>query len=370
MQHFSKVGAKVTVGIDLGDKHSYLYVLDAEGQFLEEGRLKSTADALKDRFARIEAALVAVETGTHSPWVSRLLCSLGHEVLVANSRELSLISKSVKKSDRRDARMLAEVAYARPQLLMPIQPRPLEEQIDLARIRARQNLVETRTKLINHVRGAVKSMGGRLPSCSSQSFPQKVGEHVPAGLKAALAGHLEMIVELNAKLIGHDKAVEHLCKEKHPETERLRQVPGVGALTALAFVLVLVDPRRFATSRRVGAYLGLTPKQSDSGEQEPQLRITKAGNSLMRKLLVGSAQYILGPFGPDTDLRRYGQEMALRGGKNAKKRAVVAVARKLAVLLHHLWVTGEEYEPLRNAARKKSPQRRARSRMVVRGRND
>lgn len=365
MKDLSKVGAKVTVGMDLGDKYSYLYGLDAEGQFREEGRLKTTADAFKERFGPMEPALVAIETGTHSPWVSRLLGSLGHEVLVANSRELSLISKSAKKTDKRDAKTLAEVAYARPQLLMPIQPRPVEAQIELATIRARRNLVEIRSKLINHVRGAVKSMGGRLPSCSSQSFPRKVGEHVPAELKAALAGHLEMIVELNRKLGGHDKAVEHLCEEKHPETERLRQVSGVGALTALAFVLVLSDPRRFASSRTVGAYLGLTPRKSESGQQEPQLRITKAGDGLMRSLLVGSAQYILGPFGQDSDLRRYGQELARRGGKNAKKRAVVAVARKLAVLLHHLWVTGEKYEPLRNAARRKAAHRQARSRMVA-----
>jgi transposase len=353
MRNLSKVGAKLTVGIDLGDRYSYLYALDAEGQFREEGRLKTTADALKERFAPMEPALVAIETGTHSPWVSRLLGNLGHEVLVANSRELSLISKSDKKTDKRDAKTLAEVAYARPQLLRPIQPRPLEAQVGLARIRARQSLVEARTKLINHVRGAVKSMGARLPSCSSRSFPQSVREHLPEELKATLAPHLKLIEELSAEIRGHDKAVEYLCEKKHPETEVLRLVPGVGPLTALAFVLVLADPHRFRDSRRVGAYLGLTPRRSDSGDREPQLRITKAGDGLMRKLLVGSAQYILGPFGPDTDLRHFGLQLAHRGGKNAKKRAVVAVARKLAVLLHRLWLTGELYEPLRNAARRK-----------------
>jgi transposase len=268
--------------------------------------------------------------------------------LVANARELRLISQSNRKTDKSDAKTLAEVAYARPQLLRPIQPRPLEAQVGLARIRARQSLVEARTKLINHVRGAVKSMGGRLPSCSSRSFSKSVQEHVPEQLKATLAPHLKLIEELSAEIRGHDKAVECMCEKKHPETEVLRAVPGVGPLTALAFMLVLADPRRFRDSRTVGAYLGLTPRRSDSGDQQPQLRITKAGDGLMRRLLVGSAQYILGPFGPDTDLRRYGLELARRGGKNAKKRAVVAVARKLAVLLHRLWLTGEVYEPLRN----------------------
>ncbi len=350
MENFSKVCGKVTVGMDLGDKYSYLYVLDEEGEFVEEGRLRTTLDALRDRFSAMGPVRVAMETGTHSPWVSRLLSTLGNEVLVANSREFRLIADSDRKTDKADAKTLAEVAFARPQLLRPIQPRPLEAQVGLARIRARQSLVEARTKLINHVRGAVKSMGARLPSCSSRSFPDSVKDHVPDQLKATLAPHLKLIKELSAEIGGHDKAVEKLCEKKYAATEVLRQVPGVGPLTALAFLLVLADARRFRDSRTVGAYLGLTPRRSDSGEQQPQLRITKAGDGLMRRLLIGSAHYILGPFGPDTDLRRYGLELSRRGGKNAKKRAVVAVARKLAVLLHRLWVTGEGYEPLRNTA--------------------
>lgn len=362
MKNRTKFSGKVTVGLDLGDKYSYVYALDAGGELVEEGRVRTTAAALRKRFASMEPALVVMETGTHSPWVSRLLDGLGHEVLVANSRQLNLISESDKKTDRADAKTLAEVAYARPQLLRPIQPRPLEAQVGLAWIRGRQSLVEVRTKLINHMRGAVKSMGARLPSCSSHSFTGKAREHVPEELRAALAPHLKLIEELNAEIRGHDKAVEVLCKKKYPATELLRQIPGVGPLTALAFMLVLVEPRRFRNSRVVGAYLGLTPRRSDSGEQQPQLRITKAGDQLMRRLLVGSAHYILGPFGPDTDLRRFGLELARRGGKNAKKRAVVAVARKLAVVLHRLWLTGEVYEPLRSATRGK---RRRKSRAVA-----
>ena len=127
----------------------------------------------------------------------------------------------------------------------------------------------------------------------------------------------------------------------------IARVAGVGPLTALAYVLTLEDPDRFAGSRAVGAYLGLRPKQASSGTRTPQLRITKAGDGMLRRLLVGSAHYILGPFGPDCDLRRWGLRLAARGGKNAKKRAVVAVARKLAVLLHRLWVTGDRYQALR-----------------------
>ncbi len=352
MKDHSPVERGVTVGMDLGDKHSYFYVLDGIGEFLEEGRLATSEGALRKRFGSAEACRVVLETGTHSPWVCRLLESLGHEVLVANSRQLRLISESNKKTDRTDAKTLAELAYARPQLLRPIKPRPLEAQVGLAMIRARESLVQSRTKLTNHVRGAVKSMGGRVPSCSSRCFHHKALEHIPEQLRAILNPHLRMIEELNGQIRAHDRAVEHLCEKKYPQTGILAEVPGVGSLTALAFMLVIADPKRFKDSRTVGAYLGLTPRKSDSGDREPQLRITKAGDGMMRRLLVGSAHYILGPFGPDTDLRRYGLELGRRGGKNAKKRAVVAVARKLAVLLHRLWITGEVYDPLRNTAKK------------------
>jgi len=147
----------------------------------------------------------------------------------------------------------------------------------------------------------------------------------------------------------YDEKMEKLGSEQYPQTKLLRQVKGVGPITALAYVLTLENPQRFAQSRDVGPYLGLVPKQEDSGDNQPQLRITKMGDMMLRRLLVGSAHYILGPFGPDTDLRRYGIRLSERGGKNAKKRAVVAVARKLAVLLHSLWVSGEVYEPLRHA---------------------
>ena len=139
----------------------------------------------------------------------------------------------------------------------------------------------------------------------------------------------------------------------------MRQVEGIGPLTALTFVLTLEDPHRFKKSRSVGAYLGLVPATDRSGERDPQKRISKEGDQMLRKLLVGSAHYVLGPFGSDSDLRRHGQKIASRGGKNAKKRAAVAVARKLTVLLHRLWVTGEVYDPLYNANRSQKRQEAA-----------
>jgi transposase len=191
-----------------------------------------------------------------------------------------------------------------------------------------------------------------LPKCPARSFHKRAAAHIPEVLLPALGPILEQIGSLTERIRDYDRRLETVSKERYPETELLRQVEGIGPLTALTFVLTLEDPNRFERSRSVGAYLGLVPATDRSGERNPQRRISKEGDEMLRKLLVGSAHYILGPFGSDSDLRRHGEKMASRGGKNSKKRAVVAVARKLAVLLHRLWVTGEVYDRLHNAHRR------------------
>jgi transposase len=190
-----------------------------------------------------------------------------------------------------------------------------------------------------------------LPKCPARSFHKRAPEHIPQALLPALGPILEQIGSLTERIRDYDRKLETVSEAHYPETQLLRQVEGVGSLTALTFVLTLEDPHRFKKSRSVGAYLGLVPATDRSGERDPQKRISKEGDEMLRKLLVGSAHYVLGPFGGDSDLRRHGEKIASRGGKNSKKRAVVAVARKLCVLLHRLWVTGEVYDPLYNANR-------------------
>jgi len=345
----SAIPSQMTIGLDLGDRYSYFYTLDAAGENIESGRVQTTRSALEKRFRNGEVARVVMEAGTHSPWVSRLLTEWGHDVLVANPRQLALIAQNDSKDDPIDAELLARLGRVEPQLLAPIVHRGAEAQADLAVIRARDAVVASRTQLVNHVRGAVKSFGARLPKCSPRSFARKAELEVPEPLRGALEPVLQVIGEMTEQIKGYDRQLEAACQEHYPETELLRQVGGVGVVTALAFVLTLEDAQRFRRSRSVGSFLGLRPGRDKSGAQDPELRITKAGDRLLRRLLVGSAQYILGPLGPDCDLRRWGLKLASRGRKNAKKRAVVAVARKLAVLLHRLWVGGEVYEPLRLA---------------------
>jgi transposase len=340
---------KVTIGMDLGDKTSRYCLLDEDGKILRESGVASTKKAIAQAFARLGRCRVAIEVGTHSPWVSRLLASFGHEVIVANARQVKLISASSRKDDRTDAETLARLARLDPQLLRPIRHRSERAQEHLMVIRVRAALVEGRTALVNAARGLAKAMGERLPSCDADQLGVKRIESLPAGIEEALRPLVEEVESLTEKIHAADKQIEQIARKEYPETALLQQVSGVGALIALTFVLTVEDKERFQKSRDVGCYVGLRPKRSSSGESEPQLRITKEGDRYLRKLLVQGAHYILGYRGPDTDLRRWGLKLCTRGGKNAKKRALVAVARKLAILLHRLWVTGEEYEPLRNS---------------------
>lgn len=350
MEESSRVESRSVVGVDLGDRSSQICRLDWEtGAIQEERRLSMSVSSLQRYFSGLSSCRVILESGTQTPWVRRLLESFGHEVITANASKVQAIASSQQKTDERDARCLAQLGRVDPRLLSPVHPRSAESQQALAVVRAREGLVKARTMLINQVRGTVKSFGARLPGCSAQSFVRKVSTALPGALKAALEPLLAVIADLSERIRGFDRDVEAWA-QRFPVTQRLRQIRGVGALTALTFVLTLDDPHRFARSRSVGAYLGLVPASRSSGRSTPQLPITRQGDRLLRRLLVQAAHYILGPFGQDSDLRSFGLALAQRGGKNGKKRAVVAVARKLAVVLHRLWVSGEDYQAHRRSA--------------------
>jgi len=340
---------QLTIGLDLGDRSSSYCVLDAAGEITLEQKLPTTPEGMKQTFAKMPRCRLAMETGTHSPWVSRLLTALGHEVIVAHAQNVRLIVKSRRKDDRMDARTLARLARIDPQLLSPVQHRSAQAQLHLTEIRARAGLVSARTALVNAARGLVKSYGERLGKCGTFQFRQETATGLSAGLREALQPLLLEVESLNERIKEYDRRIERMSKERYPETALLKQIKGVGDVIATTYVLTIEDPHRFRKSRDAGCFVGLQPGRRNSGESEPQLHISKQGDEYLRTLMVQGAHYILGPFGEDSDLRRWGQKLAERGGKNAKKRAVVAVARKLAVLLHRLWVSGEVYEPLRNS---------------------
>ena len=339
------------VGIDLGDKCSRYCVLDLSGALVGEGVVNTSVQAFKMVFGGVGRMRIAVECGTHSPWVSRTLEELGHEVIVANPRRLRLISESDRKNDKADSRTLARLAQAAPDLLSPVLHRSEEVQLDLATIKARDAAVRSRTALISAIRGIIKSTGSRLAVCSSGVFAKTAIDSCPAALRDALLPLMRIVQALTNEIRAYDRAITRKAEKEYPETAAILTIPGVSPLTALTFVLLLNnDPRRIPKSRDLGCYFGLQPRQQDSGKHISQLGITKAGDGLMRKLAVQCAHFMLGKFGKDSALRRWGLALALRGGKNAKKRAVVAVARKLLILMHRLWKTQESFAPFYGCA--------------------
>lgn len=333
-----------TIGMDVSDKKVDLCILDGAGEPVMEVQVANTKRALERFFSKQESCLVALEAGTHSMWQGELIESLGHEVLVGNPRRLRAIWEHERKCDTRDAEMLARIARFDRSLLYPIRHRSARSHRDLEAIKGRDQLVKCRRQLLTHVRGAVKVHGVRITKCSPESFSTRAAEELPEELREVFWPILKSIEELSARIHHYERQIEALGRE-YPEVERLCAIRGVGTLTALAFVLRLEDPHRFENSRQVGAYLGLVPRRDQSGVLEKQLGITKAGDELVRRLLVNCAQYILGAFGPDCELRRFGLHLMERGGPKAKNKAVVAVARKLAVLMHAIWLSEESYDP-------------------------
>lgn len=352
MTEATTTSTTLTIGIDLGDRKSHICVLDASGGIVEEGRIATTPKALRARFEGLAPARIALEVGGHSAWVSELLKELDHEVIVANARKLRMIFQSDSKNDQLDAAQLARVARLDPKLLYPIEHRARSARADLAVMRSRDTLVTTRTRLVNHIHGVLKSFGHRVKKYGAAGFHRQVAGQIPEELQPALHPLLDMLAVIAERILNFDQEIRRLSTNVYPETALLSQVGRVGPITALRFVLTIEDPKRIERSRNIGAYLGLRPRQRQSGQRDPELRITKAGDRALRGLLVQCAQQTLGPFGKDSDLRRWGLELASRGGATAKKKAVIAVARKLAVLLHRLWLTGEVYEPLRNTNRR------------------
>ena len=352
MQKTSSMRATSAIGLDIGDRFTHLCAVDDRGEVVQRLRLVTTPQDLSSWFTGKPRCVVVLETGTHSPWISRLLERLGQEVLVADARRLRLIAESDQKTDRIDAQTLAELGRTRSKLIKTVKHRSEQAQADLTQLRSRDLLIRMRTKLVNRLRGTLKSFGLQPPRCDAGCFHRRVRPAIPPMLMDALKPIVDVASFVETELRAIDRKLAQVATERYPVTEHLRQVDRVGPVTSLAYALTVEDPTRFKRSRAVGAYVGLTPKRRDSGNTRSQLGITKAGSRMLRACLVQCAQQILRKRGKDCDLRRFGLAICERGGGNAKKRAVTAVARKLAVLLHRLWVTGEVYDPLRHAKRR------------------
>ncbi len=334
---------KKVVGLDLGDRHSHYCMLTSTGEVMEEGRIQTNRAALEKHFGTEAGMRIALEAGTHSGWVSRLLKSYGHQVIVANPRKIPTLTASKSKNDRNDAEQLARMAAFDPELLHPIEHRSAERQQDLNLIHTRSVLVRARTMLINCARGLVKSAGGRLPACSSEAFSEKVPAAVPPALKAACTPLLKQIAQINQAIAAMDKQIDGLDK-KYPEIAVLRTAPGVGPVVAACYVLTLDSPQAMETNRQAGAYLGLRPGQNSLAT--PTRSVASPGRAILTcGVYWCSRRSTFWAVAPNPELRCWGLKLAASGGKRDKKRALVAVARKLAVVLLSMWRNRKKFEP-------------------------
>lgn len=349
---------KITIGIDLGDREHRICVLNQLGAIEREYTIVNTREAFEFLVSQYPDARFVMEVGTHSPWISALLAGMNCEVIVGNARKLKAISAHERKCDELDARTLARIGRMDLNLLYPVKHVSQNALKDRLVISSRENLVSKRKELIQSIRGSVKTFGKRIDGGSPPTFPAaaRIILSEEPEILATLEPTLLAIEQMNQSIKELDKKIEQLSIEKYPVTALLRQIQGVGPITALAFILAVEDPARIDGTRDIGAYFGLVPRRDQSGEVDKQLGISKTGNPYMRKLLTQCAQYILGAHGPDCDLKRYGLRRAEQGkggtkkaAKGAKKKAITAVARKLSVLLLSLWRSGAEYDPFRNS---------------------
>jgi transposase len=334
-----------TIGCDLGDRETVTCAVSAKGKVTHRGEVRTDRESITRWFQSRPKAHVVMEVGTHSAWISGVAKAAGHRVTVINPHQFKLISDSRKKSDMQDAELLARAARADLELLRPVSHRREDTRVDLTLLRTRDLLVRERTKLVNHVRGTLKSFGVKPGKCTPEAFHKRVAPFVPEPLKLALEPVLNHLARLDETLKQLDESIEKTAKKHTKAMALLMSVPRVGTLTALAFCLVVENPRRFKKSRDLGAYVGLAPGRRQSGDSDVQLGISKAGDGLLRRLLVQCAHQLMFKNAPDSALKRWGTSKAKSGGKNGTKKTAVALARKLAVLLHRLWVTGKAYEP-------------------------
>ena len=258
---------KLTIGLDLGDRASWYCVLDEAGEIQLEQRVRTSAKAMQEVFGEMPRSRIGLEIGTHSPWMSRVLSELGHEVIVANARKVRLIGESRKKDDRLDAQTLARLARIDPQLLDPVKHRSAQAQADLMVIRARAGLVRTRTALVNTARGLAKSYGERLRGCNVRNMNPEKAEGLSPELQAALEPLLACIESLSEQIAEYNERIEKLAQQSYPQVALLKQMKGVGTLIALTFLLTLEDPHRFRQEPRRGLLSGVAAGTEELGTE-------------------------------------------------------------------------------------------------------
>jgi transposase len=331
-----------SIGIDVHKVHSQVCILDEEGAVLEEVRIQTDRERFGAVLGSRPRARILIEAGTESEWVARCLEALGHEVIVADPNFAAMYATRSRqtKTDRRDARALADAC--RLGVYRPVHRVSQEQRERRAQLKVRRGLVETRTRAVSVVRSLLRQEGHRARGGAARLLVDRLEElNLPETLKKTLEPLLELLQLVNQQIAACDGAVAELVKGD-PAVQRLCTVPGVGPVVSATFVAVLDTPDRFSKPHQVEAYIGLIPREYSSGEQTRRGRLTKAGSSELRSLLVQSAWSIWQWKKAETKpLWRWAEKIAQRRGKF---RAIVALARKLAGILFAIWRDGTTYD--------------------------
>ena len=350
-----------TIGADVSDRTTKICVMTkadgGERRIVVETTCATTKAGFEEAFSKFDRSWpVVFETGTHCRWMDRLFRRMGFKTIVGNPGKIPSITKSNTKNDRNDARELARLAIADPAMLHPVFLRDEVYQQMLRFHHARNVLISQRTQTINQIRGFAKSMGYRIECSSTGRFHEQRKAGWPNELEECTWPLMGVLKAINLKIKAYDKLIARLAErpEFKPMIERVRVVYGVGTIGSTVFVAAIGGrPDRFDRVRDIGPYFGMIPKQDQSGDDDKQLHITHAGPEIVRTALVECAGVVMMEKSKDTDLKLKGLRIAMRGGKIARKKAKVAVARGLAVAMLALLQHPErEYVPLSEEGKK------------------
>ena len=350
-----------TIGADVSDRTTKICVMTkAEGgerRIVLETTCATTKAGLEEAFSKFDRSWpVAFETGTHCRWMDGVFRKMGFKTIVGNPGKIPSITKSNTKNDRNDARELARLAIADSAMLHPVFLRDEVYQQMLRFHHARNMLISQRTQSTNQIRGFAKSVGHRIECSSTEKFHEQGKAGWPRELEECAWPLMGMLKTINLKIKAYDKLIARLAErpEFKSMVERVRVVYGVGIIGSTVFVAAIGGrPDRFAHTRDIGPYFGMIPKQDQSGDDDKQLHITHAGADIVRTTLVECAGVVMMDKSKDTDLKLKGLRIAMHGGKIARKKAKVAVARGLAVAMLALMQHPErEYIPLSEEGKK------------------
>ena len=356
-----------TIGMDVSDRKTQVCVMAKTGatpKIVMETTIPTTKDGLAKFLSTQDgAAPVAFETGMHCRWMSEVAEGMGFKVYVANPCRLRMITESKTKNDVNDARMLARIALSDPGLLHPVKLRGPEHQKMLNLHEMRNLLVKQRTGIVVQLRAIAKSMGFRIAKCQAAGFHNLDRKAWPEGFRDIAWPMLKNLEQLAVTIKTYEKQIRELAETPtfKAQVERLMEIRYVGLFVATGFIAVTGgDMDRFEKPRDIGPWLGVTPRQDQSGDIDRQCHITKAGSKMLRWKLAECAQRVLQKNSADTDLKVKGLRICARGGKIAKGKSITAVARGLAVLMvAMLKKPNEQYVPLSDAKAKELEQIRA-----------